>query len=146
MNSSLFKNYPFNIKIQIFDDKINSKCKYDINLKRKLIEDMPNIFKNVLKHIDLCNEFKYLERVEPSLSNMDETKQIRLDESHLQSIYRNEEAKKDKCYIYFNQLYCENEYFDYKELELIFKILKNVLEEYLGYNINNPQISLELHG
>ena len=82
------------------------------------------------------NDYKFLDRVEPSISSIDETKQLRLAWS---------QSDQYKYSLYFNQRHsCCKEYFSIEELKNISNRIKNELDEYLHYDIGMPILYIEL--
>jgi hypothetical protein len=133
-------NIPFNIKFSIFDEN-KPLTQKQIKIRNKLI-DMNNIdndMKKILKKsiIDF-NEYKFLDRVEPSISSIDEKKQLRMK---LSCILNN------KCphSLHFSQQHSQcKEYLSIEELKNISNRIKNELEEYLHYEIDTPILYIEI--
>ena len=127
-------NIPFNIKFSIFDED-KPLTKDQIKIRNKLI-DMKNIdndMKKILKNsiIDF-NEYKFLDRVEPSISSIDEKKQLRLT------------PNTNQYSLHFNQHHSQcKEYFSIEELKNISNRIKNELQEYLHYEIDTPILYVE---
>jgi hypothetical protein len=97
--------------------------------------DMKKILKNSI--IDF-NEYKFLDRVEPSISSIDEKKQMRMK---LTFILNNKYPHS----LHFSQQYSQcNEYFSIEELKNISNRIKNELEEYLHYEIDTPILYIEI--
>ena len=123
---------PFNIKFTIFDEDKNLSQK-QIKIRNHLI-DMNNIdndMKKILKNsiIDF-NEYKFLDRVEPSISSIDEKKQLRMKLSYIVN-------NKYLHSLHFSQKHSQcKEYFSIEELKNISNRIKNELEEYLHYEID----------
>ena len=125
-------NIPFNVKFTIFNE-VKPLTEKQKQIKNKLIDmnNKDNDMKKILKYaITELNDYKFLDRVEPSISNIDETKQLRL--SLQQHLNRNDEYQHSLIFI---QNQCK-EYFSIEELKIITKSIKNELEEYLHYEID----------
>jgi hypothetical protein len=129
-------NLPFNVKFIIFDEnkeitKQQQKLKFCINEKIK------DILKNKFNH-DI--NYKFLDRMEASLSSIDENKQIRLriDTAHTT-------CKKYQHSLHFHQKHsCSKEYFTIDELKYISNKIKFGLEKFLHYEIDEPIIYIEI--
>ena len=124
-------NIPFNIKFTIFNE-VKPLTKKQIQIKNKLIDmnNKDNDMKKILKYaISELNDYKFLDRIEPSISNIDETKQLRMSLHHCFN------RKEYQHSLIFDQ-YQGKEYFSIEELKIITKSIKNELEEYLHYEID----------
>ena len=121
-------NYPFNIKFEIFDEN-KETTKKQRELRKKLIkDDMINIIKSLFDNDD---NYKWLDRVEASVSSNDKKKQLRLsiDTFHI-------ENKNYQHSIHFNQQHsCSKEYFSIDELKYISSKIKFGLESFLHYKV-----------
>ena len=132
---------PFNIKFTIFDEDKNLSQK-QIKIRNHLI-DMNNIdndMKKILKNsiIDF-NEYKFLDRVEPSISSIDEKKQLRMKLSYIVN-------NKYLHSLHFSQKHSQcKEYFSIEELKNISNRIENELEEYLHYEIDTPILYIETY-
>jgi hypothetical protein len=126
-------NMQFNIKFTIFDEN-QPLTKKQIQIRNNLSnDDMKQILKNAIIGL---NDYKFLDRVEPSISSIDETKQLRLAWS---------QSDQYKYSLYFNQRHsCCKEYFSIEELKNISNRIKNELDEYLHYDIGMPILYIEL--
>ena len=130
---------PFNIKFTIFDED-KPLTQKQIKIRNNLI-DMNNIdndIKKILKNsiIDF-NEYKFLDRAEPSISSIDEKKQLRMK---LSQIVNNKYPHS----LHFSQKHSQcKEYFSIEELKNISNRIKNELEEYLHYEIDTPILYIE---
>ena len=126
-------NMQFNIKFTIFDENL-PLTKKQIQLRNNLSDDdMKQILKNAIIGL---NDYKFLDRVEPSISSIDEKKQLRLTMSP---------SDQYKYSLYFNQRHSScKEYFSIEELKNISNRIKNELEEYLHYEIGMPILYIEL--
>ena len=125
-------NIPFNIKFTIFNE-VKPLTKKQIQIKNKLIDmnNKDNDMKKILKYaITELNDYKFLDRVEPSISNIDETKQLRMS---LQQVLNSKDEYPQSLIFIQNQ---GKEYFSIEELKIITKSIKNELEEYLHYEID----------
>lgn len=124
-------NYSFSVKFKIFYSY--PLTKKELNLRQKLCEDFHSILKTIVA--DLSDKYKYLERCEPSISSLDEKKQLRMDFS---SMFNQDNT--ESCYIRFDQKHsCCKEYFSLEELKVLCQRIKKELEEnYLPYEINEP--------
>lgn len=124
-------NIQFNLKFTIFDEN-KPLTKKQINLMNKMIEfwNIDSDIKKILKKsMDELDGYKFLDRVEPSISTIDEKKQLRLK-------YMNSYDYKHSYSIHFRQRYTD-EYFSIDELKTISKSIKKNLEEYLHYGISS---------
>ena len=128
-------SYPFSVEFNIFyknmviDQKaidIMNKLKTDFHTK-------DSILKKILSYSveQLCTKYKLFERAEPSISSIDEKKQLRLAIDKLEHMNS----------IYFNQT--GSEYFTIEELKDISEKVKEELEEYLRFDIFEPIIYIE---
>ena len=126
-------NMQFNIKFTIFDEN-QPLTKKQIQIRNNLSnEDMKQILKNAIIGL---NDYKFLDRVEPSISSIDEKKQLRLTMSS---------SDQYEYSLYFNQRHsCCKEYFSIEELKNISNRIKNELDEYLHYDIGMPILYIEL--
>ena len=123
-------NYPFKIKFTIFDEnKVVSEQK---QISKQYIMDygLTDIIKSSFNNDD---NLKFLDRCEPSISSIDETKQLRLGNyvdwtSH---------------YLHFNQSHSDDN-FTIEELIYISNKIKNGLEELLHYEIDEPIIYIRV--
>ena len=134
-------NISFNIKFSIFDEN-KPLTQKQIKIRNKLIDmnniDNDNDMKKILKKsiIDF-NEYKFLDRVEPSISSIDEKKQLRMK---LSSILNNKYPHS----LHFSQQQSQcKEYLSIEELKNISNRIKNELEEYLHYEIDTPILYIE---
>jgi hypothetical protein len=120
----------FNIKFTIFDEN-KPLTKKQIQLRNKLVDmnNNDNDMKKILKYaITGLNDYKFLDRVEPSICSVDEKKQLRL------SFWHSDQCKHS---LHFNQRHSScKEYFSIEELKNISNRIKNELEEYLHYEID----------
>ena len=126
-------NMQFNIKFTIFDEN-QPLTKKQIQIRNNLSnDDMKQILKNAIIGL---NDYKFLDRVEPSIVSIDETKQLRLSWS---------QSDQYKYSLYFNQHHSScKEYLSIEELKNISNRIKNELEEYLHYEIGMPILYIEL--
>ena len=125
-------NIPFNVKFTIFNE-VKPLTKKQIQIKNKLIDmnNKDNDMKKILKYaITELNDYKFLDRVEPSISNIDETKQLRMS---LQQVLNSKDEYPHSLIFIQNQ---GKDYFSIEELKIITKSIKNELEEYLHYEID----------
>ena len=128
-------NLPFRVKYAIFDEnkEVSKKQK---ELKYKLLwTDLSDILKNVFEGDD---NYKWMDRAEASICSIDETKQLR---SNIGTIYV--DCKKHQHSLHFNQQHTK-EYFSIDELKYILSKIKSGLEHFLGYEINEPIIYIEI--
>lgn len=129
---------PFNIKFVIFDEN-KPLTQKQIKIRNKLI-DMNNIdndMKKILKNsISNLSEYKFLNRLEPSIATIDEQKQLRMmlgyNNQYLHSLHFSQ--KHSQC----------KKYFSIEELKNISNNLKNELEEYLHYEIDTPILYIDV--
>lgn len=126
-------NENFSLEFIIFRGELSKKQK---DIYDKLIWRSSNDFKLILSNLEIDN-IKLLDRYEPSISSLDEKKQLRLDISGpTRSDYR----------VIFNQEHSSSkEYFSIDELKIIAKKIKNELVEYLGYDFYDPILFLEIN-
>jgi hypothetical protein len=128
-------NMRFNIKFTIFDEN-KPLTKKQIQLRNKLIDinNSDNDIKKILKNaITGLNDYKFLDRLEPSICSVDEKKQLRLT------------FTQSKHSLHFNQHHSScKEYFSIEELKIFTNKVKNELEEYLHYEIDMPILYIEL--
>jgi hypothetical protein len=130
-------NFPFNVKFAIFDEN-KEITKNQTELRKKLIwDDLRNIIKEIFNN---DNNYKWLDRTEASVSSNDEKKQLRL------SICGSKiEGKKYQHSIHFNQNHtASKEYFTMEELKYISGKIKNGLEDFLHYEIDEPIIYINM--
>ena len=124
-------NIPFNLKFTIFDEN-KPLTQEQIKIRTMLIDinNIDNDMKKILKNaISTLNEYKFLDRVEPSISSIDEKKQLRLS---FQSYIR-----ENKHSLIFNQHHSQcKEYFSIEELKIISNNIKNEIEDFLHYEID----------
>ena len=119
-------NIPFKIKFTIFDEN-TPLTKQQIEIMKNLVYAFDNDLKKILTHsIADLHDFKFLDRCEPAISNIDETKQLRLTWINTY-----------KHSLHFNQCHslC-TEYFSIEELKNISNRIKTELEEYLHHEID----------
>ena len=131
---------PFNIKFTIFDEN-KPLTQKQIKIRNNLIDlnNIDNDIKKILKNsiIDF-NEYKFLDRVEPSISSIDEKKQLRMKLSYIVN-------NKYTHSLHFSQKHSQcKEYFLIEELKNISNRIKNELDEYLHYDIGMPILYIEL--
>lgn len=118
--------YLFDIEFIIFDpQKIITKEKK--NFKDKLIND--DLLKILSFAIEDLENYKILDRMEPSISSIDENIQLILK-------YITPESDMNKHSLFFYQNNNESYYFEIDELIKISKRIKKELEEYLHYEID----------
>jgi len=118
--------YLFDIEFIIFDPQkiITEENK---NFKDKLIND--DLLKILSFAIEDLENYKILDRMEPSISSIDENIQLRLK-------YITLESDMNKHSLFFYQNNNESYYFEIDELIKISKRIKKELEEYLHYEID----------
>lgn len=131
---------PFNIKFVIFDEN-KPLTQKQIKIRNKLI-DMNNIdndMKKILKNsISNLSEYKFLNRLEPSIATIDEQKQLRM---MLGYIVNNQYSHS----VHFSQKHSQcKKYFSIEELKNISNNLKKELEEYLHYEIDTPILYINI--
>lgn len=132
-------NYPFHIEFLIFDPTVDSITSEQKAIRDQLIcTDLHTILQTVFKDDD---RYKYLKRAEPSLSSLDERKQLRL--RSMDFIYN--KIKKYQYSLDFTQLYSfRDEYFTLDELNYITRKIQGGLEGYLGYDIPEPMLYIKM--
>lgn len=118
--------YLFDIEFIIFDPQkiITEENK---NFKDKLIND--DLLKILSFAIEDLENYKILDRMEPSISSIDENIKLRLK-------YITPESDMNKHSLFFYQNNNEFYYFEIDELIKISKRIKKELEEYLHYEID----------
>ena len=128
-------NYRFKIKFTIFEEckEVSQKQK---EIKKELMWDKLRVIIRDVFNND--NNYKWLNRAEASVSSNDETKQLRLsiDSALIESVI-------EPHSIIFNQ-YHSSGTFTMEELKYISVKIKNGLENFLHYEINDPIFYLEL--
>jgi len=135
---------PFNIKFTIFDEN-KPLTQKQINIRNNLIDsnnidnDMKKILKNIINLYSYTSfDFKFLDRIEPSISSIDEKKQLRMNLTFLLN-------EKYPHSLHFSQKHSQSkEYFSLEELKNISNRIKNELEEYLHYEIDTPILYIEI--
>ena len=128
MYYNMTMNIPFNIKFTIFN-KNKPLTKQQIEIIKSLVDGFDNDLKKILKHsISDLPDYKLLNRCEPAISTIDETKQLRFTWGQPNTY---------KHSLYFNQCHslCK-EYFSIEELKNISNRIKTELEEYLHHEID----------
>lgn len=129
--------YSFNVKFIIFDE--NKQVTDTQKSLRKMIiyDDLREILKKVFNNDE---NYKFLDRVEASVSSIDENKQLRLrfDTQHINSNQYHHS-------LHFSQTHsgCKKN-FAIEELKYITNRIKIGLEDYLNYKIDNPIIYIEV--
>ena len=117
----MIQQYPFSVKFKIFNN-----CQLSIEqqeIRGKICDDFHLILKNSIG--EFSDKYKYLERCEPSISSIDENKQLRMCFNSFMN------TRKDLSqYIIFNQAE-SNEIFSLEEIKI-----KQEIEEYLHYGID----------
>ena len=123
-------NIRFNVKLSIFKET-NGLLKEQIKIIIQNLMDDNDILKQILKNsIKDLTDYKFLDRSEPAISSIDETKQLRLTRK------RPNKYEHSLC---FNQLHSHSkEYFSMEELNTIANRIKTELEEYLQIEIDTP--------
>ena len=82
--------------------------------------------------------YKFLERAEPSISSIDEKKQLRLR-------FNTDHFEFKQHSLHFHQLHSSSqEYFNLEELKIISEKIKNELETFLHYQIDEPIIYIDI--
>jgi hypothetical protein len=128
--------FPFNIKIVIFDENKELLKKQKEIRKELIMDNMRYIFKELFNK---DTNYKWLDRMEASVSSIDENKQLRLrfDTSH-------NENKKYQYSLHFHQKHTgSKEYFTIEELKYISDKIKIGLETFLHYEIDEPIIYIQ---
>lgn len=123
-------NEEFGLKFTIFFDD-HSKTKEKLMKEWKMYDKLLHgDLKKILENLDLEN-IKLLDRYEPAISNLDETKQLRLD----LSLFNSEKENKNKM-IFTQGHSSSRESFTIDELKIICKKISKKLNEYLGYSVD----------
>jgi hypothetical protein len=118
-------NLPFNIKFVIFDEN-NDLTRDQKGIRIKLVD---NDIEKILKYaISTLNEYKFLDRVEPAISSIDEKKQLRLE------LEFDRQRSKPHSLIFHQRQSVEC--LSIEELKIISNKIKNEIEEYLHYGID----------
>jgi hypothetical protein len=132
-------SYPFNIKFTIFDENIDVSRKQKELRHSMIFED---ILKNILKKAFIDDDkYKFLEKEEPSISSIDENKQLTL---RFITEYVHFEFKQHQHSLHFHQLHSNSqEYFNLEELKIISEKIKKGLEEFLHYKIDEPIVYID---
>lgn len=125
-------NENFSLEFIIFRGELSKKQK---DIYDKLIWSSDD-FKLILSNLEI-NNIKLLDRYEPSISSLDEKKQLRLDISG--------PTRSDYRIIFTQEHSSSKEYFSIDELKIISKKIKDELVEYLGYDFYDPILFLEIH-
>jgi hypothetical protein len=130
-------SYPFSVEFNIFyKNMVIDKKAIDIMNKLKTgFHTKDSILKRIISYSveNLGTKYKLFDRLEPSISSIDEKKQLRLAIDIDKLKYNNS--------IYFNQT--GSEYFTIEELKDISQKVKEELEEYLRFEIFEPIIYIE---
>ena len=137
---SAFCKYPFDLEFVIFD-KNNLVAYHHTQIRRKLLRDgeLKNILEDSLTKYE--HNYKLLDRFEPALSTMDEKKQLRL---YADTIHSWDPIDMYAHSLYFHQHHSANaEYFTLEELKEIATHIQKSLEEFLGYQIDDPIIYID---
>jgi len=123
--------YPFNIKFCIFDKRPSAGTQ----VWTQLVED-GDLHDVVKKAVLLLGQtsYKTLQKFEPVVASLDETKQLRLA--------CDSDSKMNKFTIIFHQKQ-SIAFFSVQDCKAIAKALQQCLEEYLGYKIADPIIFIE---
>jgi hypothetical protein len=125
--------YLFDIEFIIFNEN-NKLTKTNQKFKDELINnDLQKILSFAIEDLE---NYKILDRIEPSISSIDENIQLRLK-------YITKESDTHKYSLFFYQNNKEGYYFDIDELIKISKRIKKELEEYLHYEIDT-KIQLDI--
>ncbi len=119
-------NQPFHIKIVIFDENTNLTTKQE-TIRMKLVDvDMRKILECAVTEL---NEYKLLDRVEPTISSIDEKKQLRLELECGTPIRAKQHS------LIFRQNY-SHDFLTIEELLIVSRIIKSKIEEYLHHEID----------
>lgn len=130
-------NYKFKVEFAIFD-KERRLSETQLNLRKSLMRKriLNDILKNEFKNDE---NYKYLDRSEASISSIDETKQLRLQLDNYIGQTRYEHS------LHFHQNHsCSSSFFTFEELKYISYKIKNALEVYLKYEIDEPIIYIAI--
>jgi hypothetical protein len=118
-------NYPFKIKFIIVDEN------KELTIKQNLLKHFRQILKELFNN---DQNYKFLDRVEASVSSIDENKQLRLT----MDIHHNFHS------LIFHQRHSSvKEYFKIEELKYISEKIQIGLEDFLRYKIDSPIIYIE---
>lgn len=133
-------SYPFNLKFVIFNESEDvSQEQKDIKKHMIISGNLKNILENSFRN---DTQYKLLEGNRLIISSVDEKKQLRMVISinHLLSIGSYKHS------IDFHQGHCQyKEYFSLEELKYISQKIKNGLEEYLSYEIDESILYIDVN-
>ena len=132
-------NLPFNIKFVIFNENEDtSKIQYEIRKSMITGDVLRNMLKNTFND---DSNYKFLNRFEPSVSSIDEKKQLRLKMDNTpRGVSRQYQHS-----LHFHQRHsCSKEYFTIDELKYISHKIKIELEDFLCCEIDDPIIYIEI--
>lgn len=134
----LVSSVPFRVEfVIIYNYQYKSLTVKQKQMKYQML--MGNILHDIFKTIFQNDaRFKYLERSEPAISSLDETKQLRLvfDTLHLES-WRHQRS------LHFHQSN-GSQYMSMEELTYVTYKMKKGLEEFLHYEIDEPILYVHL--
>jgi hypothetical protein len=129
--------HSFNVKFIIFDENKQVTDTQKTLRKTIIYDKLREILQKVFKNDE---NYKFLDRVEASVSSIDENKQLRLrfDTLHINS-------NQYQHFLHFVQTHsgCKKK-FTIEELKYISNRIKIGLEDYLNYKIDNPIIYIEV--
>ena len=129
--------YSFNVKFIIFDENNPVTERQKILRKTIIYDKLREIIQKVFNNDE---NYKFLDRVEASISSIDENKQLRLrfDTPHI-----NLNQYHHSLHFHQNHSCCKKN-FTIEELKYISNKIKIGLEDYLNYKIDNPIIYIEV--
>jgi hypothetical protein len=126
-------NYQFKLKVTLFDESKNITKKQEILRTSIIYNELGEIFREIFGN---DNNYKFIDRAEATVSSIDNNKQLRL---------RFDDQKKYNHSLHFYQDNENKEYFTFEELKYISIKIRNGLERFLHYKIDEPIIYIETH-
>jgi hypothetical protein len=129
--------HSFNVKFIIFDENKPVTDKQKTLRKTIIYDKLREILQNVFKNDE---NYKFLDRVEASVSSIDENKQLRL---RFDSLHINLNQYHHSLHFVQTHSGCKKK-FTIEELKYISNRIKIGLEDYLNYKIDNPIIYIEV--
>lgn len=119
-------NYSFSVKFKIFYSY--PLTKKELNMRERICEDFHSILKTIVS--EFSDKYKYLERCEPSISSLDEKKQLRMSFTSMLN-----QDTTESCYLVFDQKQSYGEYFSLEELKVLVLIMQEVQNMEILHNI-----------
>lgn len=125
-------NYPFCVEFTIFDENLPITKKQMATKDKLVTTNHPqNDLKRLLQLAVVDSpDIKFLDRLEPAVSSLDEKKQLRM------YLFENKQNRYQHS-IHFTQQQSQcKEYFSLEELKDIATRVRRELQDYLGYEID----------